>query len=284
MDVEMVSPDDFKCIKGIGPAVERRLHQAGIFSFAQLAALSAVEVAGLVTNLAGFSAERIAQQDWMGQARQLAASPTELPPDPMPKEQQYYATFTVELLLDEANNVHQTRIVHIQDGVEASWAGWEEARLTNFVAQYASLHLQPLLADSSPLLQQQAAKHGPTGKPGLRTLTATSSRTSSPPNFLEQDEPFDVHLALDLTEMDMPHGHTFNYRATVYAKSVGGGSRQIIAEARGSSAVADTLEVKMAGTLLFMGLYRLEAAVTLTLLSPKTDFSVFLEGSLLQIY
>src|SRR6266699_5183992 len=65
--------DDLKLINGIGPAVEKRLNGVGIFTFAQLAALSPADIAAAVADLAGLSAERIIKQDWIGQARKLAA-------------------------------------------------------------------------------------------------------------------------------------------------------------------------------------------------------------------
>ena len=65
--------DDLKLINGIGPAVEKRLNGVGIFTFTQLAALSPADVAAAVADLTGLSAERIVKQDWIGQARKLAA-------------------------------------------------------------------------------------------------------------------------------------------------------------------------------------------------------------------
>ena len=66
--------DDFKLITGIGPAIERRLHEVGITTFAQLAALSPDGLATLMDNVAGVSAERIAKQDWTGRAEALAST------------------------------------------------------------------------------------------------------------------------------------------------------------------------------------------------------------------
>jgi large subunit ribosomal protein L21 len=60
--------DDFKRIYGIGPAIERRLHSAGIRTFADLAALSAEAIAALLPNL---SAQQITKQGWIPQARKL---------------------------------------------------------------------------------------------------------------------------------------------------------------------------------------------------------------------
>jgi len=64
--------DDFKLIKGIGPAIERRLHEAGVTAFAQLAALPLDGLVALVDG-AGVSSERIVREDWIGRAGELAS-------------------------------------------------------------------------------------------------------------------------------------------------------------------------------------------------------------------
>ena len=65
--------DDFKLIKEIGPAIERRLHEAGITTFVQLATLSPDDVATLV-NGAGVSSSRIVKENWIGRAEELATA------------------------------------------------------------------------------------------------------------------------------------------------------------------------------------------------------------------
>lgn len=72
-DMQPPRIDDLKLINGIGPGVEKRLNGVGIFAFAQLAALSPADVAAAVADLTGLSTERIIKQDWIGQARKLAA-------------------------------------------------------------------------------------------------------------------------------------------------------------------------------------------------------------------
>jgi predicted flap endonuclease-1-like 5' DNA nuclease len=54
--------DDLKLINGIGPAVEKRLHGVGVFTFAQLALLSSADIAAAVVELNGLSAERITRR------------------------------------------------------------------------------------------------------------------------------------------------------------------------------------------------------------------------------
>ncbi len=61
--------DDLKDIKGVGPAFEKRLHEAGIYHFWQIAALTEPQVAALEDELE-FQG-RMARENWKGQAQDL---------------------------------------------------------------------------------------------------------------------------------------------------------------------------------------------------------------------
>ncbi|MFG1400584.1 hypothetical protein [Xanthobacter sediminis] len=63
--------DDLKELRGIGPQNERRLHGLGIFHFRQIAAWTPEEAAWVGSYLA--FPGRIEREDWIGQARTLAA-------------------------------------------------------------------------------------------------------------------------------------------------------------------------------------------------------------------
>lgn len=63
--------DDLKLLKGIGPQNEQRLHALGIFHFRQIAAWTPDEAAWVGSYLA--FPGRIEREDWIGQARTLAA-------------------------------------------------------------------------------------------------------------------------------------------------------------------------------------------------------------------
>lgn len=62
--------DDLKRIKGIGPVMERSLHEQGIHSFEQLANLTKAEIDQLTAAIAAFPG-RIEREDWVGSARRL---------------------------------------------------------------------------------------------------------------------------------------------------------------------------------------------------------------------
>jgi predicted flap endonuclease-1-like 5' DNA nuclease len=65
-----VRQDDLKQISGVGPGLEKKLQDAGITSYAQIAALTDAEIRDLEANVVKF-AGRIKRDDWIGQARQL---------------------------------------------------------------------------------------------------------------------------------------------------------------------------------------------------------------------
>lgn len=63
--------DDLKIIKGIGPAIERKLNNAGVFTFAALAELNTQEL----ENILGGQVRRLQDEnDLIAQARELAKS------------------------------------------------------------------------------------------------------------------------------------------------------------------------------------------------------------------
>lgn len=65
-------PDNLKEIKGVGPKLESLLHELGIFHFDQIGNWSAAEVAWMDSNLKGVRG-RVSRDDWIGQAKILAA-------------------------------------------------------------------------------------------------------------------------------------------------------------------------------------------------------------------
>ena len=63
--------DDLKKLSGVGPALEKKLHEAGITTFSQIAAWTEADVAAMDEKLS-FKG-RIEREGWIEQARKLAA-------------------------------------------------------------------------------------------------------------------------------------------------------------------------------------------------------------------
>ena len=66
------SRDRLQQIKGIGPALEKTLNEMGIYRFHQIASMSDYDINRVAERLKGFHS-RIHREDWIGQARELAA-------------------------------------------------------------------------------------------------------------------------------------------------------------------------------------------------------------------
>jgi predicted flap endonuclease-1-like 5' DNA nuclease len=63
------APDDLKVIKGIGPVIERKLNEAGIYTFEQLGNLTTADLRRILGNVI----QRLADEDsLLQQARDLA--------------------------------------------------------------------------------------------------------------------------------------------------------------------------------------------------------------------
>lgn len=65
------APDDLKAIKGVGPKIEVQLHERGITTYAQVAALGGDDIEMLGEAIKGASTARLTQ--WVEQAKILAA-------------------------------------------------------------------------------------------------------------------------------------------------------------------------------------------------------------------
>lgn len=308
--------DDLKLINGIGPAVEKRLNGVGVFTFAQLAVLSPADIAAAVADLSGLSAERIMRQDWISQAHKLAAGslasesvyPTTLSvesdrtPDP-PLEDCRLATFTIELQLDEHNNVLSTHALHVQSERKHTWTGWQRTQLEDFLSESAGLNLS---GDEPALLKAAASEqmspvgiennsHTPSrAKPELNgtlhvcdiEMIGTGSR--GPHRTVAHDHPFDVRLTLDLSELQVPGNTPLHYKTSLYSKGHGRPGL-VIGEAQGAILADDRVAVTVGGNILQQaGTYKLAATVILGLptmkLAAAPGTTAIIDGGLLEVY
>ncbi|SFJ22048.1 Predicted 5' DNA nuclease, flap endonuclease-1-like, helix-3-turn-helix (H3TH) domain [Albimonas pacifica] len=65
--------DDLKQIRGIGPKLERELNGMGLYTFAQMASLTAANLEWVDQNLTAFRGRSV-RDDWVGQASALLGS------------------------------------------------------------------------------------------------------------------------------------------------------------------------------------------------------------------
>ncbi len=297
-----LAADNLKLINGIGPAIERHLHEGGILTFAKLATVRLAELADLV----GLSVERIDELDWIGQARKLALESTsseKAQPDmPSTGDGQHHVSFTLKLLLNEDHSVRRTQVVDNRSKVEEQWASWDEPRVIDFISRQADLQI-PVVdtpkAESAATTVVESVLTEPTapepaaavpvlagfgGSPYLRELKPTPAGTTGARRVFRHGLPFSVQMQLDLSEVELPNDDPLEYTATVFARKLGGGSRKIIGEVHDTIAPKDQLTIFAVGNPLQQGSYRLDALVTLSHPAAELDLRAYQEGGMLQIY
>lgn len=317
--------DDLTLINGIGPAVENRLNGVGIFTFAQLAALSPADIGATVAGLSGLTTERIIKQDWIGQAHKLATlstaaemeqeaaqefAPQILPPaEPQAEIQEEetpsprYATFTVDVVLDQDNEALHTEVIHTQSGDQETWTGWQASQLIDFLVQHAGLRLPPVepappLAGEveSPAAIAAAGEPAPMPEPVAESISVlrllqmetVPAGAHAPCLVLRSGQPFAAHLTLDLSDVALPSADPLNYTAIISARRLCSPRRQIIGEAHGSIVPEDNTTISVESMNLPQGAYRLEANVTLkpTTMESRnpSKLTALMRGHLLQVY
>ena len=256
--------DDFKRIQGISPSAELRLHQAGVRSYAELAALPEAEIA----KKARIALQKVTEQDWRGQAARLAgqSSAVEAERSYTPSgDNQHYEVFTVEFLLNNDHEVRRTSVVHVRSGQEAKWPGWAAKELLDFMAQRGALRFraEPSGPVRPVVVREPARPHAatPAGGPGtwVRKLEMFPLGATKPRWLLPANWPFSIRITLDLPQ-SAPGEQPAEYVVSVAAKPVDESPRQVIGEARGRLGAPANLQVQSPG--LPPGLYRLEGAVS----------------------
>jgi hypothetical protein len=265
--------DDFREITGIGATYERRLHDAGILTYQDLAARSPEQLA----EVTGVSAARIASENWTGQARRLSGPSGPLPSEPS----QPYVSFHIELLLGIGDSVRRTRVHHHQSNTDFAWSGWDEDRLLALLREHI-----PLTASRQPTettdLQSSAAP--PASRPEAAAPSTSLPETVSPPiglipSALRIDEfalihegqrtctwapgePASVRLSLHISRTRTLRAGAFDFAAAITARGkLGDRQRLPLGTVQGTIRVGEPLSVDLIGPPLPRGLNRLEAAL-----------------------
>ena len=280
--------DDFQQIHGIGAAIGRRLHDAGILTYGDLAALTPEQIAASLVGVAGLSSARVASQDWVGQAGQLAGPAT----SPLPSEpDQRYASFHIELLLDVDGSVRRTKLRHHQSGTDEAWAGWDEDRLLALLRSHipfmASLRPAEPADQLSPVTPAagQAALTAPSGdQPDAAARSGDRQETASMPVSLRSSslrverlglthggershtwvpgEPTAVGFILRVDRTSAVQADTLDFTADIAASStLGDNQRWPLGTVQGAVRVGEHLCIELTGQPLPRGLYRPEATV-----------------------
>ena len=300
--------DDFKLVDGIGPAVEKRLHAAGIQTYEQLARSEPERLAKLLEGMIGYSTKRIEDQDWSGQAQVLAEQAEE----PIPEEIHeavnnglHYASYTLELLIDHDNQVHSTRAMHVQTRQESRWAGWDTERLQSFLVDSGKLQIalaqeaastqekqvSEIIASSSETSQSGETSSPETALQGIPEIVETRlmDQSGQPIGILiPGSTPFEVQLMLDLSQVKIPKGGQLSYDAIIYIKEMGKRGKEVAGRKEGTISADKSTSINVSSQPLNPGGYHLEALVALRQLSEpksmKNQLTAMIESMPLHVF
>lgn len=252
--VDEKDASDLRQIRGIGPGVAHRLAEAGINDVSALAAATPESIAAALQGLPVVSQERI--REWIAAAATLAPPPKKMSPE----NGQHYATFRLELLLDRNHQVRRTRVSHVQSEKKEIWAGWDVARLSDFVRENAGI--------SSPAVMEDAEIPPPQSQPlsaaddlQLRGLTVAAAGSREPSHFVRRGRPYDVHFGVVAGEGEGMGPAAGEATTALYARPLDGEGRYQLGEA---SATGPAMEVAISiipGAELSPGAYRLEVEI-----------------------
>lgn len=280
-------PDSFQNIHGIGPGLEARLYAARIRTYAQLAEMTPEKIVSTLGNVIGLTVKRIIEQDWIGQALTLESQKhTALITEHL-AGRQHYATFTVELLLDEHNTIRRTRTACVQAEQEDTWAGWDPDRLVEFIALHSGA--RPVPQEESVPEPHQRPVRKPEQVPALPSIhTRVSGQLSHHGHILGKDEPFEITLPFVLQNVILPGEEEVAYRLDLNAKALGAGSFMKLAGAQGSFDDLKENEVTLKCPGLKEGVYRMVVDLTFSppLLNPDSEIleNIHLDGGVLQVH
>lgn len=169
--------DDFRLIRGISRSIERRLHEDGILTYANLASLKPQGISVILRDLNGLTPERIIKENWLEQARSLSSRPGTAKAEKEAVVQENHpsakskglTSFVVELLLNEEGQTKRTKVLHVDTGGEETWEGWQEHRLLDFFVTRAELCHPAAEAD---MPTATTIEHGPEAKMSPEAIPA----------------------------------------------------------------------------------------------------------------
>jgi hypothetical protein len=257
--------DDLTRIDGIGRAIAGRLQAGGIRTYTDLAGLLPEEIAELLSGVTGISPQRIAKEDWSGQARQLATrSPRD--DEQLTEDGQHYESFVVRMLLGKDSEVRSTTIEHVRSGEVERWAGWEPTQLGEFIKAQAGS--PPRVTPGLPASEAVADAGGgatattePGSVPGPMAIAAGTLDVRPEQQMVRTGEPFTVSLIFDPGQISFPTQAGLEYMAVLLGKPLHGGPRRTIGRTRGMLA-SGRVAIGLTSAGLPQGVYRLEAAVS----------------------
>jgi len=206
--------DDLNRIAGLGHDIARRLNEAGIRTYAELADCSAGEIAKVLPGASPLLWGCI--DGWRHRAQELAEG-IAMPPvrsGPAVGNGQHYKSFIVRVLLNDDGSIRDTRMERIGTGEVRRWAGWEHDAMLGFIKEAAASAAPPVLlaAPVGPLgaephpesVTESVAEPGATSQVRLISQPPATARAPTTPSPSSQSEASQAAVAAAAADAPPP--------------------------------------------------------------------------------
>lgn len=218
--VEPPRVDDLRLIDGIGPAIERRLHLTGIYTFAQLATLSPADIAASIADIAGLTTERIVKQNWIGQARRLMTQ-----------------------MAQQDAEENSDRVIALAEDPELQGAEAVSERESEPVESVES---------ANPV-----AHHRLSGMLRLGNLEFITNNAYAHRSVLPAQKRFALRVTLDFRRVTREHKAPLAYSLALYGLAFGTSDRVMLGKAQGHITPEEEAVLEVEGVANTPGIYRL---------------------------
>ncbi len=202
------------------------------------------------------------------------------------------ASFLIELYTDQSHL--PGRIKYIPADVPAKKGDNFKGLDIDFIKAYISKYLSKLkeqAIEPQPEIIQQNESSRPTAAvtagarmTSLREFNLVAVDASGRTNVVQHDQSFQIKLTFDPTDVAKHLGTELAYNASIYAKRIGGGLRQLAGQASGNIESAGLFTTTVNSRPLPAGTYKLEAITTFSPIADESsEVRGFRESSLVSV-
>jgi hypothetical protein len=250
----------FRELKGVEPATEARLHEAGVFTWEALS-----QVAAALGSVRGATGESL--HDLSGRIAEHAAAAGASGPRPPNAERN--EAFIVRIVVADGGEPIRSTLTHVRTQAERSSTGWSGDELLRFIEEHAGMPVgaAPAAADERAPADRAASADQAATAPRRRPSRVHVAVLDAGKAIGGASRDIELDLATDKVG-DVPE---LEYQATLsgrpFGEAGGPSTWTTLARQAGRVAVSDRLALRFTAVALPPGIQRLRVEVALRL--PK---------------
>jgi hypothetical protein len=252
----------FRELKGVGPATEARLHEAGVFTWEALS-----QVAAALGSVRGATGESL--HDLSGRIAEHAAAAGASGPRPPNAERN--EAFIVRIIVADGGEPIRSTMTHVRTQAERSSTGWSGDELLRFIEEHAGMPVGAAPAAADERAAEQAPADQAATAPRRRPSRVHVAVLDAGKAIGGASRDIELDLATDKVG-EVPE---LEYQATLSGRPFGEAGRPstwtTLARQAGRVAVSDRLPLRFAAVALPPGIQRLRVEVALRLPDPAED-------------